>query len=311
MLTFLRCGVYRLVHGRKFWIGTALASVLCFAVMALMFVTMGMVDVDGTVSTGTVHLTVGGERYAGVEMDADDAALLGMFADRTVPNHSFLLVFMGFFQGGMAGLLVSIIATLAYAEDHEHGFVKAELAGRAGRIGYYASHLVLAALLAAWYSLVVIASTELAFAVFGIRVADPEPFGQYWRLAGLNILGVVAVTFIVTALHTIVRSKVAGVIIAVFVASGAVSSLATSCAQLLGSRLDWIPHVVAWLPMVNLGLLDDSAPAVGLTSSATQGAFGLPDAGMPVWAHALVCFIGWIALAAAVTLLANRRHDVC
>ncbi len=314
MLTFLRCGVYRLVHGRKFWIGTALASVLCFAVMALMFVTMGMVDVDGTVSTGTVHLTVGGERYAGVEMDADDAALLGMFADRTfvtmgmvdvdgtvstgtvhltvggeryagvemdaddaallgmfadrtVPNHSFLLVFMGFFQGGMAGLLVSIIATLAYAEDHEHGFVKAELAGRAGRIGYYASHLVLAALLAAWYSLVVIASTELAFAVFGIRVADSEPgragrigyyashlvlaallaawyslvviastelafavfgirvadsepFGQYWRLAGLNILGIVAVTFIVTALHTIVRSKVAGVIIAVFVASG-------------------------------------------------------------------------------------------
>lgn len=186
MLTFLRCGVYRLVHGRKFWIGTALASVLCFAVMALMFVTMGMVDVDGTVSTGTVHLTVGGERYAGVEMDADDAALLGMFADRTVPNHSFLLVFMGFFQGGMAGLLVSIIATLAYAEDHKHGFVKAELAGRAGRIGYYASHLVLAALLAAWYSLVVIASTELAFAVFGIRVADSEPFGQYWRLAGLE-----------------------------------------------------------------------------------------------------------------------------
>ena len=179
-----------------------------------------------------------GERYAGVEMDADDAALLGMFADRTVPNHSFLLVFMGFFQGGMAGLLVSIIATLAYAEDHEHGFVKAELAGRAGRIGYYASHLVLAALLAAWYSLVVIASTELAFAVFGIRVADPEPFGQYWRLAGLNILGVVAVTLIVTALHTIVRSKVAGVIIAVFVASGAVSSLAESMGMQLYATMD-------------------------------------------------------------------------
>ena len=29
----------------------------------------------------------------------------------------------------------------------------------------------------------------------------------------------------------------------------------------------------------------------GLTSSATQGAFGLPDAGMPVWTHALVCFM--------------------
>ena len=210
MLTFLRCGVYRLVHGRKFWIGTALASVLCFAVMALMFVTMGMVDVDGTVSTGTVHLTVGGERYAGVEMDADDAALLGMFADRTVPNHSFLLVFMGFFQGGMAGLLVSIIATLAYAEDREHGFVKAELAGRAGRIGYYASQLVLTALLATWYSLVVIASAELAFAVFGIRVADPEPLGQYWRLAGLNILGVVAVTLIVSAMHTLITSRYCG-----------------------------------------------------------------------------------------------------
>ena len=50
MLTFLRCGVYRLVHGRKFWIGTALAAALCFAVMALMFVTMGMMDVDGTMT---------------------------------------------------------------------------------------------------------------------------------------------------------------------------------------------------------------------------------------------------------------------
>ena len=181
---------------------------------------------------------MGGERYAGVEMDADDAALLGMFADRTVPNHSFLLVFMGFFQGGMAGLLVSIIATLAYAEDREHGFVKAELAGRAGRIGYYASHLVLAALLAAWYSLVVIASTELAFAVFGIRVADPEPLGQYWRLARLYILSFVPVSLIVMALPTKGPSKVAGVIIAVFIASGAVSSLAESMGMRLYAAMD-------------------------------------------------------------------------
>ena len=72
------------------------------------------------------------------------------------------------------------------------------------------SHLVLAALLAAWYSLGVIASTELAFAVFGIRVADSEPLGQYWRLAGLNILGVVAVTLIVTALHTLITSRYCG-----------------------------------------------------------------------------------------------------
>ena len=41
-------------------------------------------------------------------------------------------------------------------------------------------------------------------------MADPEPFGQYWRLAGLNILGVVAVTLIVTALHTLITSRYCG-----------------------------------------------------------------------------------------------------
>ncbi|GAA0829843.1 hypothetical protein [Bifidobacterium pullorum] len=45
-------------------------------------------------------------------------------------------------------------------------------------------------------------------------------------------------TFIVTALHTIVRSKVAGVIIAVFVASGAVSSLAESMGMRLYAAMD-------------------------------------------------------------------------
>lgn len=47
-------------------------------------------------------------------------------------------------------------------------------------------------------------------------------------------------TFIVTALHTIVRSKVAGVIIAVFVASGAVSSLAESMGMQLYATMDGI-----------------------------------------------------------------------
>lgn len=311
MLTFLRSGVYRLVHGRKFWIGTALVVALCFGVMAMMVVTVGMLGFDGSVSTGVVNLTVNGDRYAGVEVDADDAALLGMFVDRTVPTHSFLLAFMGFFQGGMVGLLAAVIAVLTYAEDFERGFVKVELAGRPGRIGHLAAHLVLAALVAVWYSLVVIASTELAFAVSGIRVSDPEPLGRYWRLVGLNILGVIAVTLVVLAMHSIVRSKAGGIVIAVFVAGGAVSSLATTCAQLLGARFGWIPQIAAWLPMVNLGLLDDGASAIGMDTPATQHATGLPDAGLPVWAHALVCFLGWIAAATAVTLLANRRRDVC
>ena len=47
-------------------------------------------------------------------------------------------------------------------------------------------------------------------------------------------------TFIVTALHTIVRSKVAGVIIAVFIASGAVSSLAESMGMQLYATMDGI-----------------------------------------------------------------------
>ena len=41
-----------------------------------------------------------------------------------------------------------------------------------------------------------------------------------------------------TTLHTIVRSKVAGVIIAVFVASGAVSSLAESMGMQLYATMD-------------------------------------------------------------------------
>ena len=133
MLTFLRCGVYRLVHGRKFWIGTALASVLCFAVMALMFVTMGMVDVDGTVSTGNSP-SHGGRRTVRGCRDGCGRRRPARHVRR--PDGAQPLVpagVHGVLQGGMAGLLVSIIATLAYAEDHEHGFVKAGTAPAGGR----------------------------------------------------------------------------------------------------------------------------------------------------------------------------------
>lgn len=311
MTRLLRSGVYRLVHGRKLWVGTALIVAACFGVVTLMSLMVGTLQADGSAGVGGLQVTVDGGRYSSVAPDSADAAVLDIFSSRTAPNHSCLLVLMGLFQGGTAGMLVSVVAVLVHAEDFERGFVRAELAGGHDRVAYHASYLALAALLAVWYSLVVVASTEAAFAAAGVRVVGAEPLWRYGRLVGLNTLGVVAVTLTVAAVHSVVRSKVAGVSLAICIGGGAMGSVLTGLAQLLGERFGWIAQAVSWLPTVNLGRINDAAPLLGLTSSASQGAAALPDAGMSAWTHALVCFIGWIAAAVAVTLLANRRRDVC
>lgn len=78
-------------------------------------------------------------------------------------------------------------------------------------------------------------------------------------------------------------------------------------------QIGWLQRLVAWLPICNMNMLTDarSMMAETLPESARSFLTGSADLGMPVWAHVTVCFVGWLALCWAVTLLVVCRRDPC
>lgn len=105
--------------------------------------------------------------------------------------------------------------------------------------------------------------------------------------------------------------------------SGVVSLAVGAGFQLVGGALTglagmvpqigWLQRLVAWLPISNMNMLTDarSMMAETLPEAARSFLTGTADLGMPVWAHATVCFVGWLALCWAVTLLVVCRRDPC
>ncbi|NMM97451.1 hypothetical protein [Bifidobacterium olomucense] len=289
MFNLLHSDLYRLIHGRKFWVVTVLSVLLTAGLLVTLVLLGGAAGATQTDADGvTVTANAAGLTASGLVMD----------------SHTAMLSSSGLGGGSMLAMFVAVLAVLAVMDDWDAGFAKNLLAGRRGRSGYVAGRLVLAVLLTVWNMVVAIASLELACLALGVRFRHAERVGVYLGFCGLKILGVVTFVLIVVALTMIVRSKAFGVAAAVLVGAGILGSLANIVLSSAAMYLPWMARLTPWLPSNNVKLYTDGT---GLFATTAGGA----SLGMPVWAHALICFAGWIILSVGTTLLVNRRRDVC
>ncbi|MBW3091571.1 hypothetical protein KIH79_01110 [Bifidobacterium sp. 82T10] len=290
MINLLRSDLYRLIHGRKFWVVTILVVLLTAGLLTTLMLLGAATGAEQTDADG-------------VSVTANAASGLAASA-RMMNSHTAMLSSSGLGNGSVLSMIVAVLAVLAVMDDWDAGFVKNLLAGRRGRTAYVAGRLLLSALLAAWNTVVTIASLELACLALGVRFRYAESIGVYLGFCGLKMLGVVTFVLIVVTLAMIARSKAFGVAAAVLVGAGIMGSLLNIVLSTIAVYAPWAGQLAPWLPSNNTKLYFDGA---GLFAT-TAGGMSL---GMPVWAHALICFAGWIVLSVGATLLVNRRRDVC
>lgn len=290
MFNLLRSDLYRLIHGRKFWVVTVLVVLLTAGLLTtLMLLGAGA----GAEQTDTDGVSVTTNAVSGLAASA-----------RMMDSHTAMLSSSGLGNGSVLSMIVAVLAVLAVMDDWDAGFVKNLIAGRRGRMSYVAGRLLLSALLAMWNMVVTIVSLELSCLALGVRYRHAESIGVYLGFCGLRMLGVVTFVLIVVALAMIVRSKAFGIAAAVLVGAGIMGSMVNIVLSAVAMYAPWVGRLAQWLPSNNAKLYVDGA---GLFAT-TAGGMSL---GMPVWAHALICFVGWIVLSVGATFLVNHRRDVC
>lgn len=286
ILPLLKSDLYRLVHSTYFWVVSVL-SVLVSEGFTLIGILAG--DDEPTPGAGRVWQT--------------HAQMLS----------SSLLV------GGLLLLFTVILTVRIASEDMERGFVKNLFAGRSRRAGYYIEKLVMIAGVTAWILFLNVVVTEVMLAVLGYRYAQPEPWGRTILYVALVLLGMFAMGALVAAMTWLIRSKAfsmtAGVLVAIGIVNSAVSLLAAVLVS--ATKMQWLgtlAQMTITSPLEQLGRQPDNL----FVTLGAQNTTVLPDLsgtaptwGWPLWVFSLVLFTAWIVLAVAVTLLTNRRRDVC
>lgn len=292
MINLLKADLYRLVHGKKFWVVTALVILLTAGLLTVLIL---LGTFAGFTQTSTDGMTAAANSSAGLTT-----------SDRAMDSHSALLAAAGVGapNSSLLPMLVAILAVLVIMDDWDAGFIKNLTVGQSDRTPYIVSRLLLAALLTVWNAVVTIVSLELACLALGVHFRHAESLSAYLEYCGITVLGAIAFIMIIVSLTMIVRSKALGIAASVIIGTGMLGSLLTIALSILALHASWLEYAVFWLPSYNARLYSNS---FGLFATTVNGV----DLGMPVWAHALICYMGWIAFSAGAALLVNRHRDVC
>ncbi len=181
MLSSVRAQLYRLFHGRMFWVFLAVLALPILLSAVLLAVVSGndvLAALFGTSGDALASAAAPGVS-AGISTSSDFARLLGAVSDEGAP---FALYGSSFVNGSFVGMLAAAFTGLFAAQelsaDKRRGFAKNLLQVRGGRFSYAASHMVAAAVAGALFVLAGIMCTALFFGLAGFS-AMPSSFASF------------------------------------------------------------------------------------------------------------------------------------
>lgn len=241
-------------------------------------------------------------------VDADITEVL----TRTLPSHSAMLTYSSMFRGGLVSGVVSLVVALAVSEDRDSGLAKNLFSSGIGRGRYAVEKLTLTTLLSLWYALLSIVTLEITFAALGFDYESAEPVVEWLGFVMALVLGIAVYATIAAMAALVTGSRVFSSVVAVGAGFQLIGGMLTGLAGMV-PQIGWVQRLVARLPICDMNMLTDarSMMAETLPESARSFLTGSVDLGVPVWAHVTVCFVGWLALCWAVTLLVVCRRDPC
>jgi hypothetical protein len=235
----------------------------------------------------SVGITVGSSSAMVSEADRAeiDALMSGTFLNVTQIQY----VSNAGISGGFLLILIYLIAALFTSVEFESGFAKNVFSVRSSKIAYFLSKIIVMLVVTLVFLLLASALAMLGVVVFGLEIQTSS--AAEWALwFGLTTLVLLAYELIVAAVVWATRSKVAGIVVALVLATALVGTL-------LSALLNFLFPDVA---VVNL-LLHTSFSAV------SQGTAGIDALGSGV---IVVVALIYVVISGAVGLSALSKRDV-
>ncbi|NHM15101.1 hypothetical protein GMI69_00210 [Eggerthellaceae bacterium zg-887] len=294
MLNLLKSDVYRLVHGKKLWVGAAVVVVMALAVagMAWWIATPQFADM--------VNASIGQPDGADLAVSGDEPAAPLNEAVMDNFTHTVDQVLVG---TGILTVLVSVLAGRVVLDDFSSRFVQSVFTVRRSRWDYYAEKLLLAAMLAAAFTLLADGAVAAAFALFGFSYDVVQPIGEIALWTVLVWLVTTAFTWLSCVVAWLTRSKGALDAWAVLVSTTFLGSMVQFLCTTFGVGVPLLENLPNFLLSNCVVLL--STQGLGLVE--TYPLLLAPSVGIAGWVSIVSAL--WLVAAAAVTFVACRRKD--
>lgn len=207
-------------------------------------------------------------------------------------------------SGGELAMVVSLVVALFFAQDFTTHFARNLVMDRRGRMRYYGGKLLLVGLLAAFFLLVNLLASAVAFAVAGFTYEMGNSVGEMALFLCLAWLVAFAYGCATAVVVWATRSAGAGVAWALVVASGIAGSLGGQLLLLMGKVVPWAGAAVPWLLSSCMQVLGNNASALLSTSAAE------PLAMAPLAVQVVLTGLAWAALCAGLALGVLRKRDI-
>ncbi len=298
MFNLLRSDLWRIVRMPSFWVLTLLV-VASLASVAWLMDYLASPEFAQTVNA-SIQESVSEDDQASFEEYLDEEATLN---DKTLPNVTFIWS-NAFLDGGMLGIIGSLLAAIFLLSDFKSGFIKVLPMDRRGRWRYFGEKTILVLILQA-YVLVLGATTSfLAFQAFGFTYEETSTISgiALWLLCAW--LYASAMALIVSFITWLWKSEAVSSLAALFVSGGILGAILLQLINYLTVVASFLSLVPQWLPIS--ARRDLRTGDSGLFVPSTYEAFSA----IPVWAHEVIICALFIVLSCAVIFGLCRKRDL-
>lgn len=223
----MRMDVYRLVHGKSFWIflviivaSAALATGMMSAVTSPEFLQSMQSASDAAARSGFRFSITSGPGFDTGDYADVNAAIAMLSGDITQMAYIGKL----FLNGGALTIMFAIFLSIFLASEFETGFSKNVFTVQPNRLAFLGARVVEIVVLATVFVAVALAATLASAALFGLDLA-PSPLPDFLLWSALVTL-VTAGFGMITALFVWLTRKMAvGIVVGVLLSAGLVTSI--------------------------------------------------------------------------------------
>lgn len=301
MFNLLKADLYRLFRTRYFWVITALA------VIALVSVALFMNWLASPEFAQTVNDNIAQKEQAavsGLEHDGyhenEEIAPINDKAMRALTYEWG----NSFFEGGMLGILGSLLAAILILSDFKKGYIKNLPMDKRGRLNYFGEKLVLIALLQAYILAVCALTSFLSFRILSFTYETVDTLGDVALWLLLAWLYATAMAYITACITWLFKSEVVSSIASLVIAGGIFGAISLQIIYSLANAIPLLGQVPQFLLVSARAELGNGAAT--LLDTSTYGAF----LAVPAWCHIVVVCLAYSIVAAAIVFGICRKNDI-
>lgn len=298
MFNLLRSDLWRIVRMPSFWVLTLLV-VASLASVAWFMDYLASPEFAQSVNA-SIQESVSEDDQASLEEYTDEGLTLN---DKSMRSVTYMWA-NTFLDGGMLGIIGSLLIAIFLLSDFKSGFIKALPMDRHGRWLYFGEKTIFVLIMQAYVLILGTATSYLAFQAFGFTYEETSSIGEValWLLCAW--LYASAMALIVSFITWLWKSEAVSSLAALFISGGILGAVLLQLIYYFTNVISFLSRVPQWLPISARS--DLRTGDSGLFVPSTYEAFSV----VPVWAHEVIICALFIVLSCAVIFGLCRKRDL-